>query len=58
MTDRQLPLEPTTRIDPSTLVEHMPGTDAVCICADLAGRWPSRCLWPFCRWKDHYKEDE
>lgn len=43
MADPQLPLEPTIRIDPSTLVEHMPGTDAIC----LSDRGHD-CGWPFC----------
>jgi hypothetical protein len=40
--DRQLPLEPTERIDPSTQVQHVPGTDAVC---PVNSR---DCRWPFC----------
>lgn len=57
--DRQLPLEPTIRIDPSTLVEHMPGTDAVCICngRDERACMYEPCLWPFCDWK-HQPEQE
>lgn len=55
--DPQLPLEPTVRIDPLTLVEHMPGTDAVCMCGvHVATPYP--CLWPFCAWKQHLPEQD
>lgn len=52
MTDRQLPLEPTARINPRTQVELMPGTDAVCPAAPVRP-----CAWPFCACFANDKED-
>lgn len=44
MTDPlQLPLVPTTHIDPRTIVELIPGVDAVC----ENGHGPN-CRYPFC----------
>jgi hypothetical protein len=57
--DPQLPLEPTLRIDPSPQVRHLPGTDAICECATYdQHRANADCLWPFCGWKQHLKEDD
>lgn len=56
--DPQLPLEPTVRIDPSTQVQHMPGTDAVCICQRGPALPDYPCLWPFCSWKDHANKED
>jgi hypothetical protein len=60
MTDpRQLPLEPTEHINPRTIVELMPGTDAVCMCGyGLPNAFQLECLWPFCGWKDHLPDQE
>jgi hypothetical protein len=43
MTDPQLSLLVTERIDPRDQVRLMPGTDAVCECCQ------DECLWPFCK---------
>lgn len=57
--DPQLPIEPTIRIDPSTQVQHMPGTDAVCECARSDVPYTGGdCGWPFCAWKDHTNKED
>jgi hypothetical protein len=45
MTDPQLSLIVTDRIDPRDQVTLMPGTDAVCMCC--VDDW-TKCRWPFC----------
>lgn len=56
MADRQLPLEPTERIDPLTQATRVPGHDAVCVCAgDVEGAY--ECRWPWCTWKPIIEED-
>lgn len=53
MIDRQLPLEPTEHINPATIVELMPGIDAVC-----EGGKGHGCEFPWCTCFACDKEDE
>lgn len=44
MTEQRSLLDALTPIDPSTLVDRLPGIDAVC----PDGKTETSCRWPYC----------